>query len=113
MTKVLNIQVQPERVPELDESKAIEFLKIIGSGTDLIKHFDLSEGHDNGRYINFNYSTDDLPGLWSLIKKEVLDAPVTGSMIKRAAIIVCEGDTGWDNYLLLHHFDEKEKLDSL
>jgi hypothetical protein len=73
----------------------------------------ISEGHDKGRYINIDYSTDDLPGLWSLIRREVLAASTVGSMLKKAAIIVCQGEKGWEDYLLLHHFDEHEPLDSL
>ena len=30
-----------------------------------------------------------------------------------AAIIVCEGEHGWDDYLLLHHFDPAEPLDTM
>lgn len=58
--KVLNIQVQPERVLELDETQVTNLLTAVGSGTGLVKRFSVS-----------------------------------------------------DDYLLLHHFDENETLDSV
>jgi hypothetical protein len=29
------------------------------------------------------------------------------------AIVVCQGERGWDDYLLLHHFDSSVPLDQL
>ena len=73
--KVLNIQVQPERVPELNETQAMGSLTAVGSGTGLVNRCHISEGRDKGRYINVNYSTDDLPGLWSLIRRAMSKKP--------------------------------------
>jgi hypothetical protein len=33
--------------------------------------------------------------------------------LAQAAIVVCEGELGWDDYLLLHHFNSDEELDEL
>lgn len=111
-TKVLSIQLQPERVPELDEMQAVNRLKAIEARTGLVKRLYVSEGPDKGRYINVNYLTDDLPGLWSHLRREVLENSTVGPMLKKAAIITCQGAKGWEDYLLLHHFDEHEPLDS-
>jgi hypothetical protein len=111
--KVLSIQIQLERVSELDETQAMNLLTTVGSRTGLVKCFHVSEGRDKGRYFNVNYSTDNLPGLWSLIRREVFEDSTVGPILKKAAIITCQGKKGWDDYLLLHHFDENEPLDSL
>ena len=112
-TKLLLIQVQPKRTPELDETQAIRLLTSVGSGTGLVKHFEVREGSDEGHYTNVSYATDDLPRLWSLIKQEVLQAPTIGPVLQKATIVACQGEEGWDDYLLLHHFDENEPLDSI
>ena len=91
----------------------MRLLTSVGSGTGLVKHFEVREGSDEGHYTNVSYATDDLPRLWSLIKQEVLQAPTIGPVLRKATIVVCQGEEGWDDYLLLHHFDENEPLDSI
>ena len=36
-----------------------------------------------------------------------------GPRLARAAIATCEGKHGWDDYLLLHHYDRTLVLDTL
>jgi hypothetical protein len=43
---------------------------------------------------------------WNTIKSPLKTLPVN-------LIVVCEGEHGWDDYLLLHHFNEQEVLDDL
>jgi len=38
---------------------------------------------------------------------------VLGPSLRRSCIVTCEGTRGWDNYLLLYHFNQKLKLDTL
>jgi hypothetical protein len=110
--KRLHIQVQPERSPDLDEVVVAALLGAVGSGTTLVSRVAISEGHDDGRIIDIAYQTSDLAGLWSLIRKQVLDDPVVGPRLARCMIAVCQGDAGWDDYLLLHHFDADQPIDS-
>jgi hypothetical protein len=109
--KRLCIQIQPERVPELDEALLRRTLSELGAGTALVNQVGIDEGEDDGRYLNFNYKTPDVGRLWSLIRREVLNSPALGPAIRQAAIITCQGDAGWDDYLLLHHLDDDEPLD--
>jgi hypothetical protein len=110
--KALHIQVQPGRAPGLEEAVARDLLRDVGAGTGVVARVDVTEGYDNGRYLNIDYVTDDLPRLWSLLKK-VLQDPTTGPLLARSLIVVCQGEAGWDDYLLLHHFDPSEPLDRL
>ena len=43
---------------------------------------------------------------WDAITPRLKAVPVN-------LIVVCEGEHGWDDYLLLHHFDEQQELDYL
>jgi hypothetical protein len=103
--KILSIQFQPYRVPDLDESEVRILLSEIGSRRGLVTSFDIDEGVDKIRYLNFKYATDDLNGLWVVIRREALEFSAIGPELKRSTIIVCEGKSGWDDYRLLHHFD--------
>ena len=60
-------------------------------------------------YVNVDFRTEDILSLWGSVQK-VLKS--TNGMAK-AAIVVCEGENGWDDYLLLHHFNPDETLDVL
>ena len=43
------------------------------------------------------------------------DSPVVWEMsaLSAGAIACCEGDNGWDDYLLLYHFDNSESIDAI
>ena len=70
---------------------------------------EISEGDDGGKYINLTIGSDDLKESWSVIRTSLLQIPE----VEESSIIVCEGDDGWDDYLLLHHFDLSQELDEL
>lgn len=101
--KRLHIQLQPARSPGLDLPEAVARLSCLATGVLV------TEGEDNGRYVNVDFKVADPSGLWALIRQELHS--VAG--LAGAAIIVCEGERGWDDYLLLHHFNPAEPLDRL
>jgi hypothetical protein len=101
--KRLNVQVQPARYtgPDLSEAVATLSQREIGAR--------ITEGKDGGSYVNVDFEVADLSALWESIRKDLRAVPALAA----ATIVVCEGDQGWDDYLLLHHFDPAEPLDSL
>jgi len=101
--KRLSIQLQPARSPELNLAEAVAKLSSLAPDVRATEH------QEKGPYVNVDFKTADLSGLWQSVR-EVLEA-LPG--LNRAAIVVCEGDRGWDDYLLLHHFDPEEKVDAL
>ncbi len=101
--KYLSIQLQPEINKEASKEEALAALS--GAGFEV----EVNEGEDNGKYINFNLKSDSLKDTWIKIKNLYLSKPHLAS----ASIIVCEGSEGWDDYLLLHHFDKSVELNEL
>jgi hypothetical protein len=101
--KRLHIQLQPARSPGLDVAEAVAGLVRLDA---LVQ---VTEGEDDGRYVNIDFKATDLSGLWALVWAELQSV----SGLAEAAIVVCEGEYGWDDYLLLHHFNPKEQLDEL
>ena len=70
---------------------------------------DVEEGDDEGPYINVNIDSENVKLLWGELSTLITSDPSMASSI----IACCEGDDRWNDYLLLHHFDETEPLDVL
>ena len=101
--KVLNVQLQPDRSPTLDVSATVARLGALTSASRI------SESEDGGRYVNITFEAADPTELWAAVQEHLrADAGLAG-----AAIVVCQGERGWDDYLLLHHFDPIEPLDQM
>ena len=111
--RVICIQFQPERASDLNPIAVAELLKIVGSNEPLVSQVQVTEGDADGPYINATYSTTDPASLWAAVREQVLEHAVLGPALCRSVIITCMGDSGWDDYRLLHHFDEAEPLDEL
>jgi hypothetical protein len=67
----------------------------------------VDEGYDRGRYVNVDFWAADPTALWAKVRSELRAAPEMAG----AAIACCQGERGWDDYLLLHHFEPDEPLD--
>ena len=101
--KYLSLQLQPELNPTVNKEELIDFFKRIGYETEI------AEDNESGQYINILIKTNDLKGLWLSLKPFF----IVNKNYSDSVIVTCEGDQGWENYLLLHHFDSREKLDTL
>lgn len=101
--KLISIQLQPDRDPTIDKLEVVALLENAGLTPEV------QEGDDNGRYVNFNVTSNNVKETWNNIKNSLLEL----SYFVNAAIVVCEGSEGWDDYLLLYHYDRSEKLDEI
>jgi hypothetical protein len=101
--KVVSIQLQPARSPGLDASAAVAWLRALASGAWI------DEGEDAGAYVNISFKCAEPTELWAAIRNQIRADPALAA----AAIVVCQGKDGWDDYLLLHHFDPAEPLDEM
>lgn len=57
--------------------------------------------------------TDSIDLLWALIQVELKDNTKAQSPLTVGTIIVCQGELGWDDYFLLHHYDSEIHTDTL
>jgi hypothetical protein len=106
----LSIQVQPVRSPGIDMERISSALLQIASDP-LVDNHSFDNGHDNGAYFNFTFSTDRPKELWNRIRANIYDNLEFGSHMQRASMAMCSSDTGWDDYALLYHFDRTLRLD--
>jgi hypothetical protein len=61
-------------------------------------------------YWNFDFRCRSLD-LCERASRLALRDKRLGAKLRRSSIVACEGSRGWDNYLLLHHFDPAVVLD--
>ena len=104
MLKKLMIQVQPARAPLLDMEAVEAACRAIVATPFVAEHY-FNEGHDGGHYFNFQFKTDRLPALWREIQLRLYGDSGVGPGMTKASMAMCEGEHGWDDYLLLYHFD--------
>jgi hypothetical protein len=105
--KTIRVQVQPARSPGLAVADAVVRLtqtaKRVGALVRVI------EGVDGVEYVNVDFGAESPASLWAAVRAELQAVPGLAG----AAIVCCEGQRGWDDYLLLHHFDPTVPLDLL
>ena len=77
------------------------------------EHIEIETGNDNGEYVNAMIESDDPHATYGRIRRTFVDSKLPGSELAPASIITVTGDHGWKDYLLLHHFDTGQQLDSI
>lgn len=112
MIKALSIQVQPHRAPGLDIT-AIQAAFEALTQLPLVKHHTFNNGRDKVEYFNFTFGTEDLPALWREVQSRFYKEAQLGPWMSAASMAMCEGPSGWDDYLQLYHFDPAVKRDVL
>ena len=109
---VLCIQVQPNLAPGIDLGVVREVAVQLGSTTLFTRHGE-EEGFDNGPYISLYFDTPYLSEAWPVIWSQLYEDARIGTLIRASSIAICEGNNGWDDYLLLHHFNPAESVDDI
>lgn len=103
----LTVQVQPALSPGLDMAEAVARLTRAGEHTGA--RVRVEEGFDRVAYVNLDFVAGAVAALWAAVQAELRAVPG----LAEAAIACCQGEYGWDDYLLLHHYDPSEPLDQL
>jgi len=113
--RTLSVQFQPQRSPRLSTARVLALFAKSVAAEPIVRSFEVQQGQDKGPYVNLHFATQNrsLADVWALIKRRVLADRAVGPALRRSCIVTCEGSRGWDNYLLLHHFDPKVSLDVL
>jgi hypothetical protein len=107
------IQVQPDRAPGLDIGRVRGLCVQLASDKALIERHGVIEGDDGGPYLNLMFETPDAAKFWKMVETKIYGDHVVGGPMSQASLATCTGEHGWDDYLLLHHYDQGLQLDSL
>ena len=109
--KKLSVQIQSDLVTDIDAENIVELLMPLAKDTSLVQESHVTSGSDDGRYINIDFQTSDAPRLWQAIQSTLCLTSEKKLPISSAIMVVCEGENSWNDYLLLHHFDESKAID--
>ena len=112
-TGQLCVQVQPERAPSLDLSRLKAECEALAQATQGILGICIDEGVDQEKYWNLTIHSNSPLAAWPVIRTTLFESTLFGEKLQSAAIVICTGKDGWNDYLLLHHFDPSEPLDHL
>jgi hypothetical protein len=97
----LTVQLQPDLLGSFSDSK-VEQLCSSPTLAGLAESHRVVRGNDQGRYINVSFVAADLKPLWQAVRMELVQLG-----LQAGSIVTCTGKDGWNDYLLLHHFDPK------
>ena len=111
--KAIIIQLQPDRSDLCNETDALEAIESIAHDLDPVEEIEMESGDDDGPYTNILITTSDLSSTWKTLKTELFEHEELGPFLSASTIVSAEGDEGWDDYLLLHHYDPSEETDTL
>ena len=109
----LHVQVQPALAPALDLDLLRATFDAIGKTEPSVLRSKIEDGDDDGPYLNLMFKTSDLAQLWQVVQRELYGHPSFGELLRSSSMTLCTGDTGWDDYLLLHHFNPAFELDTM
>jgi hypothetical protein len=81
-----------------DEARVREALREALAGAEI------DTGEEDGRYENFHFEAASPEDALSKVQV-VFDSPNVGRAARASCIVTCQGENGWDDYLLLYHYD--------
>ncbi len=107
-----SLQIHPDRAPGLDLTAIRSICERIALDTGIVSRFSFVEGDDERPYVNANFATSDRRTLWQRLQAELYDG-ADGDALRQSSMVMCEGQHGWSDYLLLHHYDPSVACDAL
>ena len=105
------LQVHPGRAPALDIDRLAKECEVIARRTQGVRGLGVSQGDDDGAYLNLVFATADPATSWPTLREALLASTEFGAALMASSICMCTGESGWDDYLLLYHFDPTVPLD--
>ncbi len=94
---IADVQFQPDRAS--------------GAATQILEAFrqtiptaQITDGNDDGHYFNITFDVASASDVLQFLHP-IFHSPTLGRLARSSCIVTCQGKHGWDDYLLLHHFD--------
>ncbi len=110
--KTLNIQIQPSRCLAIESDTIVACFRKFSENNEYVVELKTVENKAED-YINIFLSSLNLSKLWATLKEYIFSSGQLNSQVASALIVICEGDDGWNDYLLLYHFDKSEQTDDI
>lgn len=107
------IQVHLSLAPTLDRVRLTQDCERIARSTPSVRGMEVSDGDDDGPFINIALASDNLAQSWRQLGPALLESPEFGATLKAASLWMCTGEDGWNDYRLLYHYDPTIEVDEL
>jgi len=108
---IICCQIQIDRLSSMTEKDITDICAKLKDGWP--ESISYEAGDDGGRYVNLILTTSDGAKTWNRIHSQMIESELPGGELRDAMIVTMTEQEGWDDYLLLHHFDRSEPLDVL
>jgi hypothetical protein len=111
-TGQLCVQVHPARAPELNIAAPKEAADSLARSTQGVQGIGFTEGEDDGEYLNIVFASPEPLLPWRQIRAGLFESPAFGSLLKKSSMAMCTGADGWNDYMLLYHYDPEVPVDA-
>jgi hypothetical protein len=101
----LCLQVHADLSPGINTAELKLAAELLAKSIPGVRGIGFSEGEDEGAYLNIIFASTDPRQAWTSIRKGLLESSSFSSQLKAASIAMCTGADGWNDYVLLHHYD--------
>ena len=95
MIKCLTIQIDLSQVNDVRKDDVAKLLRSFNRFPEI----DIDP--ERPAIVSFNLFSDDVQTLWQELEQGVLQSEPMGQWISQHAVIACEGENGWDDYITL------------
>ena len=104
----ISIQIQPEFLAEFDRAAFLAQVRSVARAPEIDEFTE-----KNKTYITYTFFTEFPKKLWQDLQSALYLHAEYSAIISPISIAAYEDETLPQGYLLLHHFDKTEKVDSL
>ena len=110
MPRRLHIQIQRLRSNRASEHIDVLLHAILAHAGAQAVHLDV-DVEPSDEYCNIFIQVQKAATLWKRLEAFIAENPHEFEWLKKRWIVVLQGKSGWDDYLMLDHFDSSVKLD--
>lgn len=79
---------------------------------ELVKQHFFDSGFDGCAYFNYTFGTPQATDLWKEIQQQLYQSAEFGHHLRKASMVMCSSEIGWDTYSQWFHFDPSVSLDT-
>jgi hypothetical protein len=101
----LRMQVRTDVIHGQDLAALKSQCECLGARLAGVLNVSFEEGEDEGNYLNIVFGSHSPEDLWPQIKAALYRSAAHGPTLQAQSIAVRTGRDGWNDYVLLHHFD--------
>ena len=108
----LCLQVHPARAPGLNVSALKEAATALAGLVHGVHGIDFTEAEYDGAYLNIVFAAREPLRAWQFIRQGLLESAAFGPSLKASSMAICTGTDGWNDFLLLYHYDPSVARDA-